>query len=86
MKVPTLHTNGTSQDALLVAVTDAGSAIYAALDKLSATAPNGRDYYPQGPVALREAEHEHLARVQKLLDVIAELAYIADAIADGGAK
>jgi hypothetical protein len=42
------------------------------------TAPNGRDYYPQGADALGKATDEHLARMQKVRDVIKELQEMAE--------
>jgi len=84
LTIPTIHRNGTSQDALLDAVTDAGSALYKALRVLERASPNGRDYYPQGNAALRQAEAEHRSRAERVHSVIKELEQLAEAIADGG--
>jgi hypothetical protein len=44
-----------------------------AIDKLSEAGPNGRDYYPQGDDAFREAQKEHASRLQRLQSVYKEL-------------
>jgi len=80
MRVPTIHLNGTSKERLLEALEEAYQAITAAQLKLSEAAPNGRDYYPQGPDVILEAVHEHNARVQKLEDVKKEIEHICEAI------
>ena len=55
MLPPTIHLNGTEQDALMDAVCQAGLAVGAAMRKVAAMAPNARDYYPQGPDAISRA-------------------------------
>lgn len=80
MMVPTIHLNGTSKERLLDALEEAYAAIHTAIEKLGETAPNGRDYYPQGPDALFKAQEEHFARMQKLEDVRRELQELAEAI------
>lgn len=82
MKVPTIHSNGTSRDELLRQVCDAGQAIRNALDKMCDAAPNGRDYYPQGDGALKEATQEHQSRVARLESVLNEYMELAEKIAD----
>ena len=79
--IPTIHLNGTSKDALLDGYIDAREAIRAAIDKLCETAPNGRDYYPQGDGAFEKARDEHIARLKRLHDVATELGEIAERIA-----
>ena len=73
MMFPTIHLNGTAKADLLEAIEQAHAAVMQAQKKLAETAPNGRDYYPQGPQAIYEAQNEHCARMQKLLDVKLEL-------------
>lgn len=80
LRVPTVHLNGTSKERLLEAIEEAYTAVGVALEKLSETAPNGRDYYPQGPDAINQAQDEHRARLQKLQDVREELEYLANAL------
>ena len=77
MRVPTVHLNGTSKDELrrqLFDAADAGSAFLAALAAMS---PNGRDYYPQGDNAIREAIAEHRARISRVEAIQAELVAIS---------
>ncbi len=55
MITPTIHLNGTSKDEIIAQYEAANVALGAALRTLIDTAPNGRDYYTQGPDALRQA-------------------------------
>lgn len=80
MKIPTIHLNGTSKDALLDALAEALVALFNAERALEATAPNGRDYYPQGPDALTIAAREHRTRVDALVKVRHELVALMEAI------
>lgn len=73
MRKPTLHLNGTSRNALAEGYQAALDALNAAVSALEATAPNGRDYYPQGDGALTEASREHLDRITALNKVRAEI-------------
>lgn len=84
MMKPTIHLNGTSKDELLRQISEAYDALGTAYDKLSEMAPNGRDYYPQGPDAFHKAQHEHLARVQQVSDIRKELFQLADQIDSEG--
>lgn len=77
MIMPTIHLNGSGRENLENQVREAGEAIHAALEKMAAAAPHGRDYYPQdegaitGP-AYKQAEKEHLARMEKVREVLKE--------------
>jgi len=82
MAVPTIHRNGSSADSLLDAVTEASEALFQAMDKMEKTHPNGRDYYPQGPEAIKQAEREYQDRMRRVMAVRAELVNLAEAIAD----
>lgn len=73
MTLPTIHLNGTSPERLVEALETAYDKLREAREALAETAPNGRDYYPQGPQALYAAQDEHLARDNKLQQVMAEL-------------
>lgn len=75
---PTIHSNGTSRDALLDAYCVAGGALTQALEALADAGPNGRDYYPQGSDAIRRATAEHEARLKKLREVRDELRALAE--------
>jgi hypothetical protein len=70
--------NGTSARALLEGYCNAISAIHDALDALARAAPNGRDYYPQGPNACALADGEHDARKHALIKVMNELQVLAE--------
>ena len=80
MIVPTVHLNGTSKDELLRQVLEADRAINVALSRLHDAAPNGRDYYPAGPGALKQATEEHRARIDRLVDIRTELLALYEAI------
>jgi hypothetical protein len=82
MILPTIHMNGTSAAALLEGYCDAISAVHAALEALARAAPNGRDYYPQGPNACAQADGEHDARKRALVGVLDELQTLAEHVAD----
>jgi hypothetical protein len=82
MMLPTIHMNGTSARALLEGYCDAISAIHDALDALARAAPNGRDYYPQGPDTCALADAEHDARKRALVGVLDELQTLAEHVAD----
>jgi hypothetical protein len=73
MRKPTIHLNGTSREALESALEDANVAIGYAIEALAKAAPNGRDYYPQGDNAFNQARNEHVARIAKLTDVLADI-------------
>ena len=73
MMVPTIHLNGTSREALLEQVCNAGHAARILADALSEMAPNGRDYYPQGDHAYPQARAEHDARLNALTAVQQDL-------------
>lgn len=77
MRVPLVHLNGTSGEALLEQYRDAAAAVRAAIDALIEASPHGRDYYPLEGEALKEATTEHLARLATLCKVRDELEAIA---------
>lgn len=73
MMKPTIHLNGTGGKALGAAYERAYDALNVAYDAVRETAPNARDYYPQGPEAILKATADHRARLQKIHDVMNEL-------------
>ncbi len=79
---PTIHLNGSGRQRLLDQCMDATQALVGAIDAVNAMSPNGRDYYPQGSGAIAVATGEHLARLRKLEEIRAEIAALAEAIAD----
>ncbi len=78
--VPTIHLNGTSREAILDGIAATIRAIDRALDLLCQSAPNARDYYPQGPGAFEQAHREHAKRAERLRSVRDELQTIAESI------
>jgi len=81
MMLPTIHMNGTSARALRWGYCNAISAIHDALEALACTAPNSRDYYPQGHDACITADREHDARTCALIKVLNELQVLAEHVA-----
>lgn len=77
---PTIHLNGTSPESLIEDLEKAGVAIEAAYDALKRCAPNGRDYYPQGPGELEKAAGEHMARLRKLDELQNDISTLIEAI------
>jgi len=82
MTVPTIHLNGTSKDSLIEGLCEASQSLNDAYDALKRTAPNGRDYYPQGPLALDAATDEHMGRLRRLDEIKREIDELTNAIAD----
>lgn len=82
MQIPTIHINGTSRERLLEGLVAAIDALLKAQQAVAETAPNARDYYPQGPDAIRAAEREHYSRLTRIINVRQELEEIAEAICD----
>ena len=79
---PRVHLNGTSRPSLIAALDAADDAIGQAYEALKQTAPNGRDYYTEGPQAMQQAQDEHRARLLALHNVQAQLSGIIEAIED----
>lgn len=80
LMIPTVHMNGTSRDELVKQLSDAYTAIDAAMDVLRKATPHGRDYYPQGDDAWRKANKAHCDRLVKLHEVAQEILTIAEGI------
>jgi len=80
MKIPTIHLNGTSGEALVEQYQDAVVAVCNAIDAMCDAGPNARDYYPQGPDAALEAQREHEDRVKSLKAVRDQLFAIREGI------
>lgn len=71
MMKPTIHMNGTSKHDLYSGFLLAHQALHEAMYAVQRTSPNGRDFH--GPAAIRDAEREHQARLQRINDVLNEL-------------
>lgn len=78
LTLPTIHLNGTSKQELFDTYFEALDAIAVARVALTKAAPNGRDYYVQGPLALRQAQAEHACRLQRLETIYDELHALAE--------
>lgn len=86
MQLPTIHLNGTSKSSLLDALSEASNYLDAAYDKLKLCAPNGRDYYPQGPAAFTQADKEHMDRLRRLDAIKDEVDKLTMAIDEIGSR
>lgn len=84
MRTPTVHLNGTSRDQLLAETTEALRALRGALIAVEDITVNGRDYYPQGPDALSEAQLQHAKRIRTLRALMDELIEYQGAIDKAG--
>ena len=82
VRAPTVHVNGTAYEVLLEQHLNAASTVRKAIEALGQAAPNGRDYYPQGPAAIRAAMEQHVQRVRRLQSVYDELERMAELIAE----
>lgn len=76
--LPTIHLNGTSKQELFDTYFEALDAIASARVALQKAAPNGRDYYPQGPEAYGQARLAHEQRLRLLETIYNELHAIAE--------
>jgi hypothetical protein len=77
MMKPSIHLNGSSRDDLFDGYMTALEAMQTAIYAVIQTAPHGRDYYPQGDDALRQAMAEHRDRLRRLGTVADELNALA---------
>lgn len=82
MMKPTIHSNGTSRQELLDQVLEVGHKIREAMAALARATPNGRDYYPQDPGAIKIALEEHNVRATKLQEVLNDMQALAEHICD----
>lgn len=73
IQAPIVHLNGTSKEYLQEQIEAAYSALNAAYDVLKKTAPNGRDYYPLGPDAMKRAQDQHTNRLIRISNTLTEL-------------
>ncbi len=80
LQLPDIHMNGTSKEALVDALCDASFALNAAYEALKQTAPNGRDYYTLGPLAIGHATNQHMSRLRRLDDIKREIDTIIEGV------
>lgn len=81
MRLPTIHSNGTSAEALLDDQMKILGALREAEVLLRRCGPNGRDYYPQGESAVAEAMKDGDSRIERVRSVIREVEQIAEHVA-----
>lgn len=79
---PTIHLNGTSVTSLREQTVQVLHSLHAARQALENAAPHGRDYYPQGPDAIKEALEEHQSRIDRIASIQAEMEAILHYITD----
>jgi phage-related tail protein len=82
LAVPTVHLNGSNGETLREAAIEAAYALSRALNALQETYPDGRDYYPQGDGAMKNARDQHEARCEAIAKMRDEMASIAEQIQD----
>jgi hypothetical protein len=83
MRKPTIHIGGSTARDLLSGYMAASVAVSTAIRSLElAAAPNGRDYYLQGPGSFAGAVDEHRERVARLRSVLTELQELAEHCSD----
>ena len=82
MLIPTVHLNGTSGAELFRLNMAVVEHLRDTIDALSKACPNGRDFYIQGPDALKYANREHVERLERLQAVYAEMQTIVESLAD----
>ena len=80
VSAPTVHLNGTSGEHLSSIYDAARTALQSALRAVVETYPNGRDYYPQGPMAISTAMAQHRRRVERIEDVLVEMGRICESV------
>ncbi len=76
--LPTLGWSGTSRERLFEGYVEAADALRTALDRLQDAAPNGRDYFTQGPDAATLALRDHAQRVRAVQKVLSEIEDLAE--------
>ena len=82
MLTPTIHRNGDHREQLQNDACDAIRAVQDAIRAIAKIAPNGRNYYPQGPGAIKDATDDYMVMVAKLESVLTEIDDLAIAICD----
>lgn len=82
MLAPTIHTNGTPRERLLDGACEVVANLTMTLRSMTENGPNGRDYYPQGDKAMRQATAEWQALADKVREVRKEILALSEAIAD----
>ena len=82
LSVPSVHLNGTSKERLMSNLQDVTEKLREAYDAMKSAAPNGRDYYVQGPDAIGQAEVQHRGRLERIDSVIRDINAELEAISN----
>lgn len=70
---PVVHINGTSAEQLIELRSTVYDRLYEVSDALAQMAPNGRDYYPDGPSLFESANEQHARRLQAIRQLMDEM-------------
>ncbi len=81
---PTVHVNGTDGPTLMRETMVARNLAGQLTRALMEMTVHGRDYYPQGPDAIVQAQREHAKRIQDVQAIERELNAILVALRDQG--
>lgn len=82
--VPIIHMNGSDKETLEREYEAAARAVQAAIKAVEDITVHGRDYYPLGDDAFRQARDEHIEHLQALEKVKKDLTYVWLAIHKSG--
>ena len=82
LTMPTVHLNGSDGQTLLAGYNTALEALHDAHATIQMAAPHGRDYYVQGGAAITAAIAEHVERLSKITQIIAEIMVLRDHVQD----
>ena len=77
---PRLHSNGTSGEDLREGYMRVLEVVEDAIRAMRQIAPHGRDYYVQPGDALHRAREEHRVRVDRLLELKADIETLAESV------
>ena len=82
MQKPMIHLNGDTAETLADLNFDALQRVTDAMEAIMKATPNARNFYPIGPDAYPTARAEHVARLESLAKVAADLSAIAEHCVD----
>ena len=80
LMAPTVHPGGTPRPELAAQITVAWAVVELAIEAMGNCRPARRDYDFPGGAAFRTAQRQHLARLERLCEVLSELGQIRKAI------
>lgn len=79
---PTIHMNGTSAKELVDQQLEVVKSARELRRALARAAPNGRDFYPQGEDALRQARQQHDTETAWVVSIVSNHENILEALVD----